>query len=249
MSGHSKWANIQNKKNKTDAARGKIFTKIGREIAIAVKEGGGDPANNSKLRDVIAKAKANNMPNDNIDRAIKKGIGELGDAIFEEIAYEGYGPGGVAVLVECLTDNRNRSSSEVRTAFDRSNGNLAASGAVSRLFSRQAHFVISGEAADEEKLMELTLDAGAEDLECEDDYAEIWSEPNALDAISEALINAGITPDEAEIIQRPELMAEITDPAIANSLLKLIDKLEDLDDVQAVSHNADISDEALEEIE
>ncbi len=249
MAGHSKWANIKHKKGAADKKRGRVFSRIGKEIMVAAKAGGADPSANPRLRTALLSAKAANMPNDNIDRAIKKGIGELGDAIFEEIAYEGYGPGGVAVLVECLTDNRNRSSSEVRTAFDRSNGNLAASGAVSRLFSRQAHFVISGEAADEEKLMELTLDAGAEDLECEDDYAEIWSEPNALDAISEALTNAGITPDEAEIIQRPELMAEITDPAIANSLLKLIDKLEDLDDVQAVSHNADISDEALEEIE
>ncbi|MFA6658674.1 MAG: YebC/PmpR family DNA-binding transcriptional regulator, partial [Victivallaceae bacterium] len=226
-----------------------IFSRIAKEIMVAAKAGGADASANPRLRSALSAAKASNMPNDNIERAIKKGTGELGNVIYEEIVYEGYGPGGVAVLVECLTDNRNRSSSEVRTAFDRSNGNLAASGAVSRLFSRKAHFVITGEAADEEKLMELTLDAGAEDIECEDGYAEIWAEPNALDAISEALKAGGITPDEAEVIQRSDLVAEITDAATANSLLKLIDKIEDLDDVQSVSHNASISDEILETLE
>lgn len=249
MAGHSKWANIKHKKDAADKKKGKIFSRIAKEIMVAAKNGGADASANPRLRAALASAKAANMPNDNIDRAIKKGIGELGNAIFEEIVYEGYGAGGVAVLVECLTDNRNRSSSDVRTAFDRCNGNLAGSGAVSRLFKRQAHFVITGDAADEDKLMELTLDAGAEDIECEDDYAEIWAEPNALEAISNVLREAGITPEEAEVVQRPELVTDITDVAVANSIIKLIDRLEDLDDVQQVSHNANISDEILESIE
>jgi YebC/PmpR family DNA-binding regulatory protein len=249
MSGHSKWANIKHKKDAADKKKGKIFSRIAKEIMVAAKAGGADASANPRLRSALAAAKAANMPNDNIDRAVKKGIGELGNAIFEEIVYEGYGPGGVAVLVECLTDNRNRSSSEVRTAFDRCNGNLAASGAVSRLFRRQAHFILSGAAADEDKLMELTLDAGAEDIDCEDGYAEIWAEPNALEAINNVLSEAGITTDEAEVMQRADLMAEINEVGLASSLMKLIDRLEDLDDVQRVSHNADISDEVLESLE
>lgn len=249
MSGHSKWANIKHKKDAADKKKGKIFSRIAKEIMVAAKTGGADASANPRLRSALASAKAANMPNDNIDRAIKKGIGELGNAIFEEIVYEGYGAGGVAVLVECLTDNRNRSSSEVRTAFDRCNGNLAASGAVSRLFRRQARFVISGDAADEEKLMELTLDAGAEDIECEDGYAEIWADPNALEAINNILSEAGITPDEAEVVQRADLMAELDNESTAASLMRLIDRLEELDDVQRVSHNADISDEILEKLE
>ncbi len=249
MAGHSKWANIKHKKDAADKKKGRIFSRIAKEIMVAAKNGGGDASANPRLRAALASAKASNMPNDNIDRAIKKGLGELGNAIFEEITYEGYGAGGVAVLVECLTDNRNRSSSEVRTSFDKCNGNLAASGAVSRLFNRRAHFVITGDAADEEKLMELTLDAGAEDIECEDGYAEIWAEPNALEAISNVLREAGITPDEAEVIQRSDLICEINDLSVANALTRLIDRLEELDDVQQVSHNGNISDEILEQME
>lgn len=249
MAGHSKWANIKHKKDAADKKKGKIFSRIAKEIMVAAKAGGADASANPRLRAALTSAKASNMPNDNIDRAIKKGIGELGNAIFEEILYEGYGPGGVGIMVECLTDNRNRSSSEVRTAFDRCNGNLAASGAVSRFFKRQAHFVITGDAADEEKLMELTLDAGAEDIECEDGYAEIWAEPNALEAIGNVLREAGINPEEAEVVQRPELMSDINDAPVATSLFKLIDRLEELDDVQQVSHNANISDEILESLE
>lgn len=248
MSGHSKWANIKHKKDAADKKKGKIFSRIAKEIMVAAKNGGADASANPRLRSALASAKAANMPNDNIDRAIKKGIGELGNAIFEEIVYEGYGAGGVAILVECLTDNRNRSSSDVRTSFDRCNGNLAASGAVSRLFHRQAHFVITGDAADEDKLMELTLDAGAEDIECEDGYAEIWADPNALEAINNVLSEAGITPEEAEVIQRADLMCDIADESTAASLMRLIDRLEDLDDVQQVSHNANISDEILEKL-
>lgn len=248
MSGHSKWANIKHKKDAADKKKGKIFSRIAKEIMVAAKNGGADASANPRLRSALASAKAANMPNDNIDRAIKKGIGELGNAIFEEIVYEGYGAGGVAILVECLTDNRNRSSSDVRTSFDRCNGNLAASGAVSRLFRRQAHFVITGDAADEDKLMELTLDAGAEDIECEDGYAEIWADPNALEAINNVLSEAGITPEEAEVIQRADLMCDIADESTAASLMRLIDRLEDLDDVQQVSHNANISDEILEKL-
>ncbi len=248
MSGHSKWANIKHKKDAADKKKGKIFSRIAKEIMVAAKNGGADASANPRLRSALASAKAANMPNDNIDRAIKKGTGELGNAVFEEIVYEGYGAGGVAILVECLTDNRNRSSSEVRTSFDRCNGNMAASGAVSRLFRRQSHFVITGDAADEEKLMELTLDAGAEDIECEDGYAEIWADPNALEAINNVLSEAGITPEEAEVIQRSDLMCDITEESTAASLMRLIDRLEDLDDVQQVSHNANISDEILEKL-
>ena len=164
MSGHSKWANIKHKKDAADKVKGKAFSRIGKEIMVAAKMGGGDPGSNPRLRSALTAAKAVNMPNANIDRAIKKGLGELGDVVFEEIVYEGYAAGGVAVMVDCLTDNRNRSISEVRQIFDRNGGNLAASGAVARLFPRKAHFVITGEWADEEKLMDIVLDAGAEDL-------------------------------------------------------------------------------------
>lgn len=249
MAGHSKWANIKHKKAAADKKKGKIFSRLAKEIMVAARNGGGDPEMNPRLRAALTAAKSVNMPNDNIDRAIKKGMGELGDVIFEEITYEGYGPTGVAVLVECLTDNRNRSASEVRMVFDRSNGNLAGSGAVSWMFHRKAHVLITGENADEDKLMDIVLDAGAEDIDVEDDIAEIWGPTEAFEGIVKALEDAGIATEEAAIIQHPENTVEIKDLDTAKKVLALIDKLEDLDDVQNVTANFEIAEEIAEQLE
>ncbi|QSH40393.1 YebC/PmpR family DNA-binding transcriptional regulator [Lentisphaerota bacterium ZTH] len=249
MAGHSKWANIKHKKAAADKKKGKVFSRIAKEIMVAAKMGGGDPDSNPRLRSALTSAKGVNMPNANIDRAVKKGLGELGDVVFEELTYEGYGPAGVAVLVECLTDNRNRSASEVRMVFDRSGGNLASSGAVAWMFHRKAHFVISGENADEDKLMEVVLDAGAEDIEVEDDVAEIWGAPEAFEDIMKALEDAGIATDEAAVERQPENTVELKEVKEANSVLKMIDKLEDLDDVQAVTANFEIADEIADQVE
>lgn len=248
MSGHSKWANIKHKKDAADKARGRIFSRLGKEIMVAAKMGGGDVDTNPRLRSGIAAAKAANMPNANIDRAIKKGLGELGDVTFEEIQYEGYAAGGVALLIDCLTDNRNRSASEVRTTLDRNNGNLASSGSVAYMFKRQSHFVIEGENADEDKLMDIVLDAGAEDLIVEDGVAEIWGEPAAFEAIANALEAAGITASEAAVTRRPDNTVSITDVHTAEQILKLIDKLEDLDDVQEVTGNYEIDDSIADQV-
>ncbi|MBE6369912.1 MAG: YebC/PmpR family DNA-binding transcriptional regulator [Lentisphaerae bacterium] len=248
MSGHSKWANIKHKKDAADKARGRIFSRLGKEIMVAAKMGGGDVDTNPRLRSGIAAAKAANMPNANIDRAIKKGLGELGDVTFEEIQYEGYAAGGVALLIDCLTDNRNRSASEVRTTLDRNNGNLASSGSVAYMFKRQSHFVIEGENADEDKLMDIVLDAGAEDLIVEDGVAEIWGEPSAFEAIADALAAAGISASEAAVTRRPDNTVSITDVHTAEQVLKLIDKLEDLDDVQEVTGNFEIDDSIADQV-
>jgi len=248
MSGHSKWANIKHKKDAADKARGRIFSRLGKEIMVAAKMGGGDVDTNPRLRSGIAAAKAANMPNANIERAIKKGLGELGDVTFEEIQYEGYAAGGVALLIDCLTDNRNRSASEVRTTLDRNNGNLASSGSVAYMFKRQSHFVIEGENADEDKLMDIVLDAGAEDLIVEDGVAEIWGEPSAFEAIADALAAAGITASEAAVTRRPDNTVSITDVHTAEQVLKLIDKLEDLDDVQEVTGNFEIDDSIADQV-
>ena len=249
MSGHSKWANIKHKKEAADRQTGKMFSRVGKEIMVAAKNGGADPATNPALRAALTAAKAVNMPNANIDRAIKKGIGELGDVVFEEIIYEGYGAGGVAVIVDCLTDNRNRSISEVRMAFERNNGNLAASGAVSRMFKRQAHFVISGEWADEEKLMDIVLDAGANDLIVEDGEAEIWAYPENFEPIAKALEEKGIVTDTAEQTRRPEMTVNITDAKVASQVLRLVDRMEEIDDVQQVTANYVIDDSIADQIE
>jgi YebC/PmpR family DNA-binding regulatory protein len=249
MAGHSKWANIKHKKAATDKKKGKIFSKLAKEIMVAAKDGGGNPNDNPRLRTALTAAKAANMPGTNVDRAIKKGTGELAGVNFEEILYEGYGPAGIAVMVECLTDNRNRTASEVRYVFDRNNGNLAGSGAVNWMFHRKAHFVISGENADEEKLMELTLDAGAEDIESEDGMAEIWAAPEAFEDIMKALEDAGIETEEAAIVQNPENTVEIKDLSEAKQALRIIDLLEDLEDVQAVHSNFEIDEEILDQVE
>ena len=249
MSGHSKWANIKHKKEAADKQKGKMFSRVGKEIMVAAKNGGADPATNPALRAALTAAKAVNMPNANIDRAIKKGIGELGDVVFEEIMYEGYGAGGVAVIVDCLTDNRNRSISEVRMAFERNNGNMAGSGAVARMFKRQAHFVITGEWADEEKLMDIVLDAGANDLIVEDGEAEIWADPENFEALVKALEEKGIVTETAEQTRRPEMTVNITDAKVASQVLRMIDKLEDIDDVQNVTANYVIDDSIADQIE
>ncbi len=248
MSGHSKWANIKHQKAAADKKKGKIFSRLGKEIMVAAKMGGGDPAANPRLRAALTAARAANMPNANIERAIKKGCGELGDVVFKEIVYEGYAPGGVGVMVECLTDNSNRSTSEVRFAFDRNNGNMATSGAVARMFTRQAHFVITGEWADEDKLMDLVLDAGANDLIVEDGVAEIWADPENFEALVKVFADHQIPTDEAEVIRRPATTVEISDPGIARQVLRLIDRLEDLDDVQLVTANFEIADEIADQL-
>ncbi len=239
MSGHSKWANIKNKKEKTDAQKGKIFTKIGREIAIAVKEGGGgDPANNSKLRDVIAKAKAANMPNDNISRSIKKAIGDGNATNYEEVTYEGYGPGNIAVIVNCLTDNRNRIAAEMRHIFDKSGGNMGNSGSVSWMFDKKGQIVIERTALmDEDEVMMQALDAGAEDFVANDDAFEVYTSPNDFSAVREALEPNGYTFLTAEINMIPQNTTEITDQETIDKIERFLERLDDNDDVQEVFHN------------
>ncbi|MBR5949071.1 MAG: YebC/PmpR family DNA-binding transcriptional regulator [Clostridia bacterium] len=239
MSGHSKWANIKNKKEKTDSQRGKIFTKIGREIAIAVKEGGGDPANNSTLRDVIAKAKANNMPNDNITRSIKKAAGELGSINYESGSYEGYGPGGVAVIVEVLTDNKNRTAAEIRHLFDKYGNGMGNSGCVSWMFDRKGHIVIERSASiDEDELMMQALDAGAEDFTAADDVFEVFTAPNDFSAVREALENAGYSFLSAENEMIPSNTVDVSDEETIAKIERMLEMFEDNDDVQEVFHNA-----------
>ncbi len=244
MSGHSKWANIKIKKGKTDAARGSIFTKIGREIAVAVKAGGPDPANNSKLRDVIAKAKQNNMPNDTINRSIKKASGEQDGVSYESITYEGYGAGGVAVIVETLTDNRNRTAGDVRHLFDKYGGSLGQTGCVSYMFNKKG-VIIADKSMDEDDLMMTALDAGAEDVQADEDVYEIYTAPADLYTVSDKLKEAGVNVLSADI----DMIAdnEIDPSAHTQSIEKLIDMLEELDDVQNVYHNALLPEEEEED--
>lgn len=244
MSGHSKWANIKNKKEKTDSQRGKIFTKIGREIAIAVKEGGADPANNSKLRDVIAKAKASNMPNDNIARSIKKASGELGSVNYEEATYEGYGPAGIAVIVDVVTDNKNRTVADVRHIFDKSGGTMGASGCVGWMFNHHGVIVIERTASiDEDELMMTALDAGAEDFEPQEDVFEIYTAVNDFSKVREALEAAGYTFISAELSMIPTNTTDVTDPEAVQKVLRFLERLEDNDDVQEVYHNGILPEE------
>ncbi len=236
MSGHSKWKNIMHKKGKTDAQRASVFTKIAKEIMIAVKEGGGDPANNSRLRDLIAKAKSNNVPNDNIDRAIKKASG--GDADnYEEIMSEGYGPSGVAVIVSTTTDNRNRTASDVRHYFDKFGGNLGQTGCVGYMFSDKGVIIIESEGVDEEKLMEDALEAGAEDFVADDEVFEIYTVPSDLSAIREDLESKGYTIASAEQDKIPSTYVTLTNEDDIKMMNLLLEHLEDNDDVQQVYHN------------
>ena len=238
MSGHNKWSTIKRKKEKTDGAKAKIFTKIGREIAVAVKQGGPDPASNFKLKDVIAKAKANNVPNDNIDRIIKKAAGEDGGKDYEEIVYEGYGPSGIAVIVETLTDNRNRTASDVRHYFDKYGGNMGQSGCVSFMFSRQGVLVVEAEDVDEETLMEDALEAGASDfLTDEEDVFVIRTEPNDLGAVRDDLDAKGYKFISAEVEYIPSTYTALTSEDDIKNMNKMLEMFEDNDDVQAVWHN------------
>lgn len=248
MSGHSKWANIKHKKDKADAARGKIYTKIGREIAIAVKEGGSNPDSNSKLRDVIAKAKANNMPNDNISRSIKKAAGEMGSINYEEINYEGYSAGGLAIMVECLTDNRNRTASDIRHYFDKFGGNLGASGSVSWMFDRKGLIVVDRKPGmDEDEMMMMALDAGASDMKPSEDAFEVYTEVADFSSVREALEKAGCTFLSAELTRVPQNTTTITDPETLEKIGKLLEALDDMDDVQNVYHNGDLPEEEEED--
>ncbi len=241
MSGHSKFANIKHKKEKNDAAKGKIFTVIGREIAVAVKEGGPDPAKNSKLRDVIAKAKANNMPNDTIDRGIKKAAGDANSVNYEVITYEGYGPNGVAIIVDALTDNKNRTAANVRSAFTKGDGNVGTPGCVSYMFDKKGQIIIDKEECDmdADELMMAALDAGAEDFAEEEDSYEVLTAPDDFSTVREALESAGIPMAQADITMIPQTWVELTSDEDIKKINRTLDLLDEDDDVQAVYHNWD----------
>jgi YebC/PmpR family DNA-binding regulatory protein len=238
MSGHSKWHNIQAKKGKADAAKGKIFTKLGREILLAVKAGGPDPSSNSKLKDIVAKCKANNMPNDTISNSIKKASGEGSNKIYEEITYEGYGPNGVALIVETSTDNKNRTAADVRHVFDKSGGNLGTTGCVSYMFNPKGVIVIDRTTTNmsEDDMMMLALDNGAEDMQADDECFEITTEPKEFSSVREALEKEGLQFIEAEVQMIPTTTIELDENA-QEKMERLIENLEDLDDVMNVYHN------------
>lgn len=241
MAGHSKWSNIKRRKEKTDAKRGKEFTKLGREIAIAVRSGGPDPEVNSKLRDVIAKAKSANMPNDTIARSIKKASGDMGGESYEEVVYEGYGPGGVAVIVEAATDNRNRTAADVRHYFDKFGGNLGTTGCVSFMFDKKGLILIDKSVGkSEDELMMEALEAGAEDFNVDEEYYEIITDPGDFSNVREALEKSQVEFESADLEMIPQTTTKLTDDKQIELMEKLIDHLEDLDDVQKVYHNWEI---------
>ncbi len=239
MSGHSKFANIKHKKEKNDAAKGKIFTIIGRELAVAVKEGGPDPNNNFKLATVIAKAKANNMPNDTIERGIKKAAGDVGNVNYEYVTYEGYGPSGIAIIVDALTDNKNRTAANVRSAFTKGQGNVGTPGCVSFMFDKRGQIIIDKEECDLEAddLMMMALDAGAEDFEDDDDSYEILTSPEGFEEVRQALEKEGIPMLSAEVTMIPQNYVALTDETAVKNLQRTLDILDEDDDVQAVYHN------------
>ncbi|MCI7541899.1 MAG: YebC/PmpR family DNA-binding transcriptional regulator [Subdoligranulum sp.] len=242
MSGHSKWNNIKRKKEKTDGAKAKIFTKVGREISVAVREGGSDPNNNGKLRDLIAKAKSLNVPNDNIQRIIKKAEG-LDKTEFEAITYEGYGPGGIAMMVETLTDNRNRTAADMRHYFDKNGGNLGAMGCVSYLFTKKGMIVLDLEDKDADEAMMDALDAGAEDFDAGEDMAQVTTDPDMFSDVRQALEDKGYSFLSADIAMIPSTTTALSDEAQMTSMAKLLDALEDNDDVQNVWHNLENEDD------
>ncbi|MBM9511083.1 YebC/PmpR family DNA-binding transcriptional regulator [Desulfogranum marinum] len=246
MSGHSKWSTIKRKKGANDAKRGKIFTKLIKEITIAAKMGGGDADGNPRLRSAITAAKSENMPKDNIDRAIKKGTGDLDGAVYEEILYEGYGPGGVAVLVETMTDNKNRTVADIRHYFAKSGGNLGESGCVAWMFDKKGSILVDKEGIDEEALMDIALEAGAEDVVEEEDNFQILTEPEDFSEVVDELEKNKVVCSEATISMIPKNVVEVDEEKPAKSLLKLLENLEDHDDVQKVHANFDIPDELIE---
>jgi YebC/PmpR family DNA-binding regulatory protein len=247
MSGHSKWASIKHKKGALDAKRGKLFGKIVREIAVAARSGGGDPGSNPRLRTVIGKAKAVNMPSDNIDKAIKKGTGELPGVSYEEVNYEGYGPGGVAIIVNCLSDNKNRTASEIRNIFDKKNGRMAGAGSVAWNFVKKGMISVDKKAIEEEKLFAIAIEAGAEDFKAEEkEVFEIYTAPEKLEEVKQALDGKEINISSAEIVLVPKSTVRVEGKE-AHQILDLMGELEDHDDVQSVASNFDIPDEILEE--
>jgi len=248
VSGHSKWSTIKRKKGANDAKRGKIFTKLIKEITVAAKMGGGDPDGNPRLRSAITAAKSENMPKDNIARAIKKGTGDLGGAVYEEILYEGYGPGGVAVLVETMTDNKNRTVADIRHYFAKSNGNLGESGCVGWMFDKRGVVVVEAEGVDEEELMDLAIEAGADDVLEDETTFQILTAPEDFSEVVDSLEKSGVGIAEASISMVPKNTVEVTDEKPARALIKLLDNLEDHDDVQKVHANFDIPDEIMEKL-
>ena len=240
MSGHSKWHSIKHKKGALDAKRGKLFTKFIKEITVAARSGGGDPEGNARLRKAILDAKNGNMPNDTIERAVRRGTGEEEGVNYEEITYEGYGPGGVALLIESMTDNRNRTVAEIRHAFSKNGGNLAAAGAVAWMFEKKGYIVVAKSAKPEEELFEIVTDAGAEDLRDDEDNVEIITSPGDFDAVLDAVKKAGVEPQVAEVEMVPKEYKKL-EGSEAKQMLKLMEALEDHDDVQKVSANFDIS--------
>jgi len=248
VSGHSKWSTIKRRKGAVDAKRGKIFTRLIKEITVAARMGGGDADGNPRLRAAIATAKTENMPKDNIERAIKKGTGELEGAVYEEITYEGYGPGGVAILVECMTDNKNRTVADIRHFFSKSGGNLGESGCVAWMFDKKGSIVVDKSTISEEKLMDLALEAGAEDVVEEETEYQVLTAPEDFEAVRDGLADKGVAFLEASVSMVPQNTIDITDPQPAKQLLKLLENLEDHDDVQNVYANFDIADEIMEEV-
>jgi len=248
VSGHSKWSTIKRKKGAVDAKRGKIFTRLIKEITVAARMGGGDPIGNPRLRAAIASAKTENMPKDNIERAIKKGTGELEGAVYEEITYEGYGPGGVAILVDCMTDNKNRTVADIRHYFSKSGGNLGESGCVSWMFTKKGTILVDKETINEEELMEKALEAGAEDVVEEDNVFQVETSPDDFEDVREALEADGVKFIEAAMAMVPQNTVDITDEKTAGQILTLLERLEDHDDVQNVYANFDIPDDIMESV-
>lgn len=247
MSGHSRWSTIKRKKGAADARRGKLFSKLIKEITVATRMGGADPESNLRLKAAISKAKGSNMPSDNIERAIKRGAGEEEGQILEEITYEGYGPGGVAIYITTLTDNRNRTTADVRHIFSKGNGDLGRDGCVAYLFSRKGHFLIEKSKLDEDKLMEIALEGGAEDYGQDGDYWEITCDANDFGTVRDALEAADIEPEEAELTMVPQATVKVTGKD-AEQVLKLMEQFEDNDDIQGVYSNFDIDDEVMEQL-
>ncbi len=248
MSGHSKWANIKHKKGAADARRGKIFTRLIKEITVAARMGGGDPDGNPRLRSAIATARSENMPKDNIIRAIKKGTGEIEGEVYDEILYEGYGPGGVAVLVECMTDNRNRTVADIRHYFAKSGGNLGESGCVAYMFDKKGVILVDKSGTSEEELMDLAIEAGADDVVEEGDVFQVVTAPEDFDEVRDSFEKAGVTFVEASLTMIPQTIVEVTEEKSAKALLKLLDSLEGHDDVQNIHANFDINDELMEQL-
>ncbi len=240
MSGHSKWATTKRHKAAVDAKRGKIFSALSKDLTLAAKDGGGDPTTNARLRMLLQKAKAANMPADNVDRAIKKGTGELPGVVYEQLIYEGYGPGGIGIIVEVTTDNKNRAASDVRSTFTKNGGNLATPGALQFNFTKQGQFIISAEKTSEDSLMDVVLDAGAEDIRNNGEFFEVLCPISAFNAVGEALEKAGIETEDSELAWIPNSETVITDPEVAKKIVKLTEALDDLEDVQNVYSNEDL---------